>query len=108
MFRVHVHFVLTGEYLCFFALVLFGKCLLLLFLYFPLFGFYLNSSPPFSCYIKLDLSGEYPILLRLYIDVLAFVCEDFPCISLLVVTTSGGTSISFTFKLLTYLSFSAW
>ena len=37
------------------------------------------------------------ILLRLYIDVLAFVCEDFPCIGLLVVTTSGGTSISFYF-----------
>ncbi len=61
MFRVR--FVLTGEYLRFFyrflVLVLFGKCLLFLFLYFPLFGFYLNSSPPISCYIKLDLSGEY-------------------------------------------------
>ena len=108
----HVRFVLTGEYLCLFyrflVLVLLGKCLLLLFLYFPFLVSTWIRRPPFSCYIKLDLSGEYPILLRLYIDVLAFVCEDFPCISLLVVTTSGGTSISFTFKLLTYLSFSAW
>ena len=35
------------------------------------------------------------ILLRLYIDVLIFVCEDIPCLNLLVVATEGSVSIIF-------------
>ena len=51
---------------------------------------------PYLILGSLDLSGEYPymILVRLYIDELASVCEDIPYLSLLVVTASGGVSIS--------------
>ena len=65
---------------------------------FPLFT--LNwIRRPYLSLLLLDLSGEYSftILLRLYIDDVIYVCEDIPYISLLVVATSGGSSITFFF-----------